>query len=94
MLRHLNMFEKADIIENALLYVIENGIHTKDLYIEGKSTKLVSTTEFGEEIAKNLGKKPKVLSSNSEIKHEDKKIGRAINIDNICAENTKRFSWC
>jgi isocitrate dehydrogenase len=57
MLRHLGLTENAAIIENALLYTLESGIHTGDF--GDKSTKPVNTTEFANAIISNFGKLPK-----------------------------------
>lgn len=58
MLRHLGLMENAAVIENALLYTLENGIHTGDF---GDKTKpSVNTTDFAKAIIGNFGKAPKV----------------------------------
>lgn len=56
MLRHLGLLEKAAQIENALLYTLEQGVHTGDF--GDKSIASVNTTEFANTIVANLGKKP------------------------------------
>ncbi|MBC7903963.1 MAG: NADP-dependent isocitrate dehydrogenase [Gemmatimonadaceae bacterium] len=56
MLRHLGFMRNAATIENALLYTLENGIHTGDF--GDKSIKSVNTTQFAEAIISNLGKMP------------------------------------
>src|SRR4249920_2638529 len=56
MLRHLGMMENAAIIENALLYTLENGIHTGDF--GDRSIPAVNTTQFADAIIKNFGKEP------------------------------------
>ena len=56
MLRHLGMMEKAALIENALLYTLESGIHTGDF--GDKSIPAVNTTEFANAIIENFGKQP------------------------------------
>lgn len=61
MLRHLKMHEKANLVENAWLATIEAGVHTADLY--SGTGKLVSTTEFTEEVIKRIGTKPKTLKA-------------------------------
>lgn len=58
MLRHLGLTENAAVIENALLYTLENGIHTGDF--GDKSTKPVNTTEFADAIIANFGKQPAI----------------------------------
>jgi isocitrate dehydrogenase len=58
MLRHLGFTENAATIENALLYTLENGIHTGDF---GDKTKpSVNTTEFANAIIGNFGKVPQI----------------------------------
>lgn len=56
MLRHLGMMESAAIIENALLYTLEQGTHTGDF--GNKSIPSLNTTEFAEAIIGNFGKVP------------------------------------
>jgi isocitrate dehydrogenase len=56
MLRHVGLTENAGLIENALLYTLENGIHTGDF--GDKSIPAVNTTQFAEAIINNFGKKP------------------------------------
>ncbi len=56
MLRHLGLMKGAAIIENALLYTLEQGTHTGDF--GDKSTPSSNTTEFAEAIINNFGKLP------------------------------------
>ena len=56
MLRHLGMMEKAAMIENALLYTLESGVHTGDF--GDKSIPSVNTTVFAQTIIDNFGKQP------------------------------------
>jgi len=56
MLRHLGHSEKAALIENSLLYTLEQGVHTGDF--GDRSIPASNTTEFAEAIIKNLGKLP------------------------------------
>jgi len=56
MLRHLGMMENAAVIENALLYTLEQGVHTGDF--GDKNTPSLNTTAFAEAIIKNFGKAP------------------------------------
>ena len=58
MLRHLGLMENAAIIENALLYTLESGVHTGDF--GDKSIPALNTTEFAETIVKNFGQVPRV----------------------------------
>jgi isocitrate dehydrogenase len=56
MLRHLGFMENAAVIENALLYTLESGVHTGDF--GDKKIPAVNTTEFADAIISNFGKKP------------------------------------
>ncbi|MBU6158448.1 MAG: NADP-dependent isocitrate dehydrogenase [Bacteroidetes bacterium] len=56
MLRHLGFMKKAAMIENALLYTLESGIHTGDF--GNKNTTSLNTTDFANTIIQNFGKKP------------------------------------
>jgi len=58
MLRHLGLMKDAAIIENALLYTLESGVHTGDF--GDKTIPAVDTTAFSQTIIGNLGKQPKV----------------------------------
>ena len=58
MLRHVGLTENAAIIENALLYTLENGVHTGDF--GDKNIPSVNTTQFAEAIIGNFGKTPQV----------------------------------
>ncbi len=57
MLRYLGFMEHANLIENSLLYTLENGVHTGDF--GDRSTPSLSTTDFAKAIISNLGKSPK-----------------------------------
>lgn len=56
MLQHLGLTENAAIIENALLYTLESGVHTGDFGDKTKAS--VNTTQFAEAIIGNFGKSP------------------------------------
>src|SRR6185503_10790514 len=58
MLRHVGLTENAALIENALLYTLESGVHTGDF--GDKKIPAVNTTEFAEAIIANFGKLPKM----------------------------------
>src|SRR5438552_4306027 len=56
MLRYVGLTENAAIIENALLFTLESGVHTGDF---GDKTKpSVNTNQFSEAIISNFGKQP------------------------------------
>lgn len=56
MLHHLGLMEAAIMMENALLYTLESGVHTGDF--GDRSSKSLSTTEFAAAIIANFGKLP------------------------------------
>ena len=56
MLRHLGLMLGAATIENALLYTLEQGVHTGDF--GDKSKPAVNTTDFAETIIANFGRQP------------------------------------
>ncbi len=58
MLRHVGLTENAAVIENALLFTLEQGVHTGDF--GDKSIPSVNTTQFADAIIGNFGKKPAV----------------------------------
>lgn len=60
MLAHIGQGDVAALIHNAWLKTIEEGTHTADMFSE-KSRAKVGTREFGEAVAKNLGKTPDTL---------------------------------
>lgn len=56
MLRHLGLMKSASIIENALLYTLEQGIHTGDF--GNRSKPALNTTDFANAIITNFGQQP------------------------------------
>ncbi len=61
MLNHIGQQDIAENIKNAWSCVIEEGIHTEDIYTEGQSTQLVGTSEFADAVISRLGREPKEL---------------------------------
>jgi isocitrate dehydrogenase len=56
MLRHLGLMGDAAVIENALLYTLEQGVHTGDF--GDKQIPALNTTDFAEAIIGHFGKSP------------------------------------
>jgi isocitrate dehydrogenase len=56
MLRHLGLMGDAAVIENALLYTLEQGVHTGDF--GDRSIAALNTTDFAGAIIANFGKTP------------------------------------
>lgn len=61
MLNYLGMPSIAERIHNAWLKTLEEGIHTYDIFQEGKSFLKVGTLEFAHAVAKYLGQTPSTL---------------------------------
>lgn len=61
MLAHIGQSGVADMIKNAWLSTLEEGIHTADIYKEGTSRIKVNTDEFTNSIIARLGRTPKKL---------------------------------
>ncbi|MFP3952375.1 MAG: isocitrate/isopropylmalate family dehydrogenase, partial [Candidatus Bathyarchaeia archaeon] len=54
MLKYIGWYKAADLIENALQRTIENKVVTYDLHRQMEDAKLVTTTEYSEEIISNM----------------------------------------
>jgi isocitrate dehydrogenase len=65
MLMHINHPSTAETVYNAWLRTLEDGIHTGDIYREGRSSRKVGTKDFTAAIIDRLGSKPRVLSAAS-----------------------------
>ncbi len=63
MLIHIHQPQPATLIHNALLKVLEEGIHTNDIFREGVSKERVGTREFAQASFKDLAKKPASLKA-------------------------------
>ncbi|HUP64251.1 MAG TPA: NADP-dependent isocitrate dehydrogenase [Thermoanaerobaculia bacterium] len=61
MLVHIDQPDVAARVHNAWLKTIEEGIHTYDIFVEGKSSQKVGTKEFARAVAERLGQKPFTL---------------------------------
>lgn len=61
MLAHMNQTHKAELIMNATLKTIEDGIHTTDMRNKHFTKKVVGTKEFTKSIIQRLGEVPKEL---------------------------------
>jgi isocitrate dehydrogenase len=65
MLSHIGQNDVAEKIHHAWLFTLEQGLHTADIYKEGKSTALLGTLEFADAVIANLGQSPKQLNAPS-----------------------------
>jgi isocitrate dehydrogenase len=67
MLVHIRQPDVAERVHNAWLRTIEDGIHTYDIYEEGKSKEKVGTKEFAQAVVARLGQSPQTLK---EVKYK------------------------
>jgi len=61
MLVHIGETEVAERVHNAWLRTIEDGVHTYDIYEEGKSQQKVGTKEFAQAVVQRLGQLPEKM---------------------------------
>lgn len=61
MMIHVGQPKVAELIHNAWLRTIEDGIHTFDIHEEGKSKALVGTQAFADAVIERLGRLPRSL---------------------------------
>lgn len=80
MLVHIDQPDIAALVHNAWLRTMEDGIHTYDVYKDGKSKAKVGTKQFAQEVIARLGKKPSSLKAVEYMKKPsmDLKIGKTI----------------
>ena len=63
MLVHVGLAPSAELITNAWLTTLEEGIHTADIYRSGLSAHLVGTGGFTSAVIERLGERPQVLKA-------------------------------
>ncbi len=61
MLVYIGQNDIAELAHNAWLKTIEDGVHTYDIFQEGKSKQKVGTKEFADAVVARLGQKPETL---------------------------------
>lgn len=61
MLVHVGQGECAAKIHNAWLKTIEDGIHTGEIFRQGKSKERVGTADFSKAVIERLGQKPSIM---------------------------------
>jgi isocitrate dehydrogenase len=76
MLVHIGQPDVAELIHNAWLRTIEDGVHTYDIYKEGNSKEKVGTKQFAEAVVARLGQKPQHLKEASYSKDPSKQLQR------------------
>lgn len=73
MLVQLGKADKAELIQNAWLKTLEDGIHTADVFRANRSVKKVGTKEFADAVIERLGQVPEKLKPvkyNADVKIE------------------------
>ena len=63
MLMHIDHPQTASTVYNAWLRTIEDGIHTADIFKDGRSSRKVGTKDFTAAVIDRLGDKPRILSA-------------------------------
>jgi len=63
MLVHIGQPDVADLVHNAWLRTLEDGVHTYDIYADGVSKEKVGTKEFAQAVAARVGQKPQTLKA-------------------------------
>lgn len=61
MLVHIGQTEVAERVHNAWLRTLEDGVHTYDVFVEGKSKQKVGTREFAQAVVERVGQLPQTL---------------------------------
>ncbi len=61
MLAHLGLGEQAELIHNAWLRTIEDGMHTRDIYRRSRSRTCVGTDGFADAVIRRLGQQAVTL---------------------------------
>ena len=61
MLVHIGQGDAATRVHNAWLKTIEDGVHTGDIYTEGRSVQRVGTANFAKAVIERLGEAPATL---------------------------------
>ncbi|HEY3332055.1 MAG TPA: NADP-dependent isocitrate dehydrogenase [Capsulimonadaceae bacterium] len=63
MLVHIGQPDVAQLVHNAWLKTLEDGVHTYDIFAEGVSKQKVGTREFAQAVAANVGQVPEKLKA-------------------------------
>ncbi|MDB2414590.1 NADP-dependent isocitrate dehydrogenase [Rickettsiales bacterium] len=90
MLVHLGHYRKADMVNNAWLKTIEDGIHTADIFTKGVSKEKVNTIEFTRALIERMTKLPKKLPP-SEFVQSSNYQSQPINIKSDKSEKEKKL---
>lgn len=61
MMAHLGQIRVAERVRNAWARTIEDGVHTFDIYREGRSRRAVGTADFAQAVIDRMGHRPRSL---------------------------------
>ena len=61
MLVHIGQAKTGEVIQNAWLRTLEDGIHTADIFLQGTSLEQAGTREFADAVIARLGQTPQEL---------------------------------
>ncbi len=78
MLVHIGQPDVAELVHNAWLRTLEEGIHTYDIFKEGTSKQKVGTKEFAEAVVARMGKKPEKLKPVAYSREPNKALHQAL----------------
>ncbi len=62
MLVHIGQTDAAELVRNAWLRTLEDGLHTYDIFTPERSSEKLGTREFGAAVADRLGQQPQHLA--------------------------------
>jgi isocitrate dehydrogenase len=78
MLVHIGQPDVAELVHNAWLRTIEEGVHTYDIFKEGVSKQKVGTKEFAEAVVARMGQKPEKLKAVTYSREPNKALHQAL----------------
>jgi isocitrate dehydrogenase len=81
MLVHIGQPDVAELVHNAWLRTLEDGVHTYDIYKPGTSKQKVGTKEFSEAVVARLGQKPEKLKPAVYSKAPEKAVERTLAVN-------------
>jgi isocitrate dehydrogenase len=79
MLVHIGQPDVAELVHNAWLRTLEDGVHTYDIYKAGISKQKVGTKEFAEAVVARLGQRPEKLKPAAYSKALEQRAHQTVN---------------
>ena len=78
MLVHIGQPDVAELVHNAWLRTLEEGVHTYDIFKEGVSKQKVGTKEFAEAVVARMGNKPEQFKPVSYSREPNKALHQTL----------------